>query len=292
MLSKYYVFFKKCLILISAIILLIVRIDERDLPKPDGAEIIGRQRYVLEDYYASNQGVTNDGEYYYFSGTKSRGRADLGKADMKTGEIFLINTSPIPKEMADLGCNHIGGLSYHDGIIYAAIEDGPDYLHPFIALYDAETLQYTGKCRELPQQLHTEGVPWCAVDEENNVLYTAEWSNSVVLNVFALDDLSLIGTIPLSEPIDRMQGGEMFDGRLYLSCDEENDLKRIFSVDVRTGEVRVEFTRNIGKVFEAEGMTIYPDENGQPVFCVLDRGERRKSVNLTKYRLDRQISQE
>lgn len=285
MFEQHYVFFKRCLFLISAIILLIVRIDERDLPDPDGAKIIGRQRYVLEDYYASNQGVTNDGSYYYFSGTKSRGRADLGKADMETGEIFLINTSPIPKDLVDLGCNHIGGLSYHDGIVYAAIEDGPDYLHPFIALYDAETLRFTGKYYELPRELHVEGVPWCAVDAEKNVIYTAEWSNATVLNVFSLDDLSLVGTIPLSAPIDRMQGGEVFDGKLYLSCDEENDLKRIFSVDVDTGEVRVEFTRNIGKVFEAEGLTVYPDEQGRPVFCVLDRGERRKSVDLTKYRL-------
>lgn len=285
MFDRHYSFFKRFLFLISAVILLIVRIDERGLPDPDGAVIVGRQRYVLEDYYASNQGVTNDGAYYYFSGTKGGGRADLGKADMETGEIFLINTSPIPKELVDLGCNHIGGLSYFDGTVYAAIEDGPDYLHPFIALYDAETLAFTGKYYELPWELHVEGVPWCAVDADRNVLYTAEWSSATVLNVFSLDDMSLVGTIPLSEPIDRMQGGEMFEGRLYLSCDEENDLKRVFSVDVSTGEVRVEFTRNVGRVFEAEGMTIYPDEQGRPVFCVLDRGERRKSVNLTKYML-------
>ena len=184
-----------------------------------------------------------------------------------------------------MGCNHIGGLSYCNGIVYAAIEDGPDYLHPFIALYDADTLKYTGKCYELPQALHTEGVPWCAVDAGENVLYTAEWSNATVLNVFALDDLHLVGTIPLSAPIDRMQGGEMFGGKLYLSCDEENDLKRVFAVDVHTGEVQVAFTRNIGRAFEAEDLTVYADTEGNPVFCVLDRGARRKSMNLTKYRL-------
>ena len=280
MYSKSYVIFKRCLALISAIMLLIVSMDERDLPDPDGAVIVAKQRYVLEDRYMNNQGVTNDGEYFYFSGKKN-----LAKADMRTGEIFRINTSPIPKELKKLGCNHIGGLSYHNGIVYAAIEDGPDYLHPFIVLYDADTLEYTGKCYELPQELHTEGVPWCAVDADKNVLYTAEWSNAAVLNVFALDDLHLIGTIPLSAPIDRMQGGEMFGGNLYLSCDEENDLKRVFSVDVQTGDVRAAFIRNIGKAFEAEDLTVYADTDGMPVFCVLDRGARRKSVNLTKYRL-------
>lgn len=275
-----YVIFKRCLALVSAIMLLIVSIDERDLPDPTGAQIIDRQRYVLEDYYMSNQGVTNDGTYYYFSGKKN-----LGKADMKTGEIFRINTSPIPKELQELGCDHIGGLSCFNGVIYAAIEDGPDYLHPFIALYDAETLAFTGRYYELPQELHTEGVPWCAIDAGRQELYTAEWSNATVLNVFALDDLHLIRTVPLSEPIDRMQGGEVFDGVLYLSCDEENDLKRVFSVDPTTGEVKVVFTRNIGKAFEAEDLTVYPDADGKPVFCVLDRGARRKSMNLTKYQL-------
>lgn len=280
MFSVSYVFFKRCIALIAAVMLLIVTIDERDLPDPDGAEIVAKQRYVLEDYYMSNQGVTNDGTYYYFSGKKN-----LGKADMRTGEIFRINTSPIPQALQDLGCNHIGGLSYHNGIVYAAVEDGPDYLHPFIVLYDADTLTYTGKCYELPQELHKEGVPWCAVDGEQNVLYTAEWSNAAVLNVFALDDLRLVKTIPLSEPIDRMQGGEMFGGKLYLSCDEENDLKRVFSVDPETGEVAVVFTRNVGKAFEAEDLTVRADADGQPVFCVLDRGARRRSMNLTQYRL-------
>jgi tRNA pseudouridine55 synthase len=47
-----------------------------------------------------------------------------------------------------------------------------------------------------------------------------------------------------------------------MSCDEENDMKRIFTLDVESGEVEVCFARNIGKGFEAEGLTVYADENG------------------------------
>ena len=97
--------------------------------------------------------------------------------------------------------------------------------------------------------------------------------------------MSLVKTVPLSEPIYRIQGAEMFGGKLYLSCDELNDQKRILSVDVETGEVETVFIRNVGVVFEAEDMTVYADENGEPVFCVLDRGERRESTNLTFYKL-------
>ncbi len=273
-----YVIFKRLISIISVIMLLIVGADEKNLPLPDGAEIKAKNAYVLFDYQVTSQGVTNDGEYFYFSGNKH-----LGKADMESGEIFLINTNAIPDELQEKGCNHIGGLSYYNGYVYAAVEDGPDYLNSFIVLYDADTLEFSGKYYELPHELHIEGVPWCAVDAERNYLYTAEWTNATVLNVFSLDDMSLVKTVSLSEPIDRIQGAEMFGGKLYMSCDEENDMKRIFTLDVETGKVEVCFTRNIGKAFEAEGITVYPDDNGKPVICVLDRGERRKSSNLTSY---------
>ncbi len=279
-LSTIYVVFKKIICCIAALMLLVVGADEKDMPSPEGAEIIGKNTYVLYDYQVSSQGVTNDGEYFYFSANKN-----LGKASIETGEIFLINVDAIPQALKDKGCNHIGGLSYYNGHIYAAIEDGPDYLNSFIALYDAETLEFTGNYYELPHELHLEGVPWCAVDAERNYLYTAEWSNASVLNVFNLDDMSFVKTIPLSEKIDRIQGAEMFDGKLYMSCDEENDRKRILSLDVETGVVEDAFVRNIGKEFEAEGITVYADEDGEPVFCVLDRGERRQSSNLTMYKL-------
>ncbi len=277
--STLYVIFKKLIIVISAIMLLVVGADEKDMPLPDNAEIIGKHTYVLNDYHMSSQGVTNDGEYFYFSGNKN-----LGRADMKTGEITLITTNAIPEELKEKGCNHIGGLSYYNGFVYAAIEDGPDYLNSFIALFDAETLKYTGIYYELPHELHLEGVPWCAIDAERNYLYTAEWTNAKVLNVFSLDDMSLVKTVTLSEPIDRIQGAEMFDGKLYMSCDEENEKKRIFTLDVETGKVEELFARNVGKALEAEGMTVYKDEKGEPVFCVLDRGERRQSTNLTLYK--------
>ena len=279
-LGPLYVFFNKVVSCIAAIMLLIVGADEINMPAPDGAEVVAKNTYVLLDRNVSSQGVTNDGEYFYFSGNH-----DLGKASMETGEMVRVSFYAIPDELEEKGCNHIGGLSYYNGMIYAAVEDGPDYNNSFIVLYDAETLKFTGTYYELPHELHLEGVPWCAVDVERNVLYTAEWSNATVLNVFNLDDMSLVKTIPLSEPIDRIQGAELYGDKLYMSCDEENDLKRILTVDVETGVVETAFTRNIGSQFEAEDMTVFEGEDGKPVFCVLDRGERRESTNLTFYSL-------
>lgn len=279
-LSHTYIIFNKIIAIVSAIMLLFAGATERNIPNPDGAEITGRNRYVLTDAKVCSQGVTNDGKYFYFSGNK-----DIGKADMKTGKMVCITISAIPDELQEKGCNHIGGLSYHNGLVYAAVEDGPDYLNSFIVLYNAETLKYTGVYYELPHELHLEGVPWCAIDEERNYLYTAEWSNATVLNVFSLEDMSLVKTIPLSEPIDRIQGAEMFDGTLYMSCDEENDQKRIMSLNVETGFVQTVFARNVGTQFEAEDITVFADANGKAVFGVLDRGAKRKSINLTFYQL-------
>lgn len=268
--------------IVTAVILLITCVDERNLPKPDNAEIISTKKYTLLEYEATNQGLTNDGTYFYFSG-----KWKLAKASIKTGRIELMNTDAIPEELQEIGCDHIGGLSYYNGIIYAAVEDGPDYGRSFIVLYDAETLEYAGKYVEVPHELHLEGVPWCAVDVENNMLYTAEWSHAKVLNRFDLDTLELIDTLELKGgdgEIDRIQGAEMYNGKLYLSCDEENDQKRILTVDVKTGEIETAFARNIGAVFEAEDMTIVDSEEG-PIFYVIDRGERRKTINLTSYKL-------
>ena len=77
----------------------------------------------------------------------------------------------------------------------------------------------------------------------------------------------------------------MFGGKLYMSCDELDGNKHIYCVDVESGDVQAAFTRNVGTEIEAEGMTVYADENGEPVFCVLDRGARRQSCNLTRYTL-------
>ncbi|MBQ5592138.1 MAG: hypothetical protein IIU80_04265 [Clostridia bacterium] len=279
-LGTIYVIFKKVITLISVIMLLVVSGDEKNIPAPEGAEVIGKTTYVLYDYQITSQGVTNDGEYFYFSGNKN-----LGKADLETGEIFRITVNAIPDELEEMGYDHIGGLSIYNGLIYAAVEDGPDYERSCIVLYDAETLKYTGRYYPLPYDLHKEGVPWCAVDAEKNYFYTAEWTNAAVLNVFDLETFELVKTVPLSQKIDRCQGAEMFGGRLYMSCDELDGNKHIYSVDVVTGDVQTVFTRNVGESIEAEGMTVYADENGEPVFCVLDRGERRVSSSLTRYML-------
>ncbi|HZK22356.1 MAG TPA: hypothetical protein VFC76_08810 [Oscillospiraceae bacterium] len=252
--------------------------------EPVGAELVETQTFVMTEALTRAQGMTTDGEYYYFSSNFFLIKTTL------SGEVVLKNLMAIPTDLLLKGLNHIGGCSYYDGKIYAAVEDGSDYLTPYIVIYDAETLKYTGEKYLLPQELHVDGVPWCAVDSEKGFLYTAEWSHAVQLNVFDLDTMEFIKGIPLIDEhsntvdIHRVQGSEVYGGKLYCSTDTKDD-QPVLSVDLETGVVREVFSRNLGDDAEAEGMTILIE--GDDFYIItMDIGRINGvpiNVNIRKY---------
>jgi hypothetical protein len=239
------------------------------------AQPVDSQNFGLFEAVPRYQGVTTDGESWYYSW-------NFGL--IKTGmdhKITALNFIGIPWKYIFQGNNHIGGISYWDGKIYCPLEDSAEYLRPYILIYDAKTLKFTGKVYELPWDLHTEGVPWVAVDGPRGVAYTAEWSNAAVLNVFNLEDFSLVRTQPLSAPLDRIQGSEVWDGILYCASDN-GDEKTILAVDPLTGEVTKVFDRNLGQGIEAEGMTVRPMADGSFFHCI-ETGSARVNVRFNHY---------
>ena len=87
------------------------------------------------------QGVTTDGEAWYFSGKTS-----LVKIAFDNQTVLAYNYEAIPEEFKDnYGSAHIGGISYCDGYIYAPIEDSKVWEYPIVAVYDTETLEFTGR---------------------------------------------------------------------------------------------------------------------------------------------------
>lgn len=210
-----------------------------------------------------SQDVTTDGEYFYFSGKHA-----LEKVNLTCDEIIVLNHNAITDELKEkYNSQHIGGISYYNGIIYAALEDSKQWQHPIIALYDAETLEYTGVCYELPTELQTRGVPWVAVDGENGFAYTGDSRNYTEIYKFSLSDFTYIETITLSGEVVKIQGGEIADGKLYAGT---NDMTRaVFTVDLETGEAVKLFDRimyeyklidNFGG--EGEGLTVLSMEDG------------------------------
>ena len=82
------------------------------------------------------------------------------------------------------GSKHIGGISYYNGFIYASLEDSKIWSHPVIALYDAQTLEYTGQAHELPNSILTRGIPWVSVDAANGLLYSSYSKTAEVIYCF------------------------------------------------------------------------------------------------------------
>lgn len=72
--------------------------------------------------------------------------------------------------------------------------------------------------------------------------------------------MTFLRAIPLEEKLDRIQGGSVYNGMLYLSYDAANSTQeQIIAVDPNTGSARVEFTRYCPNYDnEAEDVCVIP----------------------------------
>ena len=260
--------------IITLPLLLITLITSPVASSTDTAELISKDTFVFEKALLMGQGITTDGEYYYTSGSISAvNLTALAKFTFDDMELVDSHVNPLPDSCMDRGNNHIGGISVYNGKIYASVEDGDDYIYPCVVVFDCETLEATGEIYELPKETYDDGIPWCAVDGETGYLYASKWTDINTIYVYDISDsMKLIKEIPLSETIHRIQGGEFYNGTLYLSHDIEDNgnYKNILSVNVETGKVEIAALRDVGgDNIEAEGLTFYPSADGS-VMHVLD----------------------
>ena len=240
------------------------------------AELISKDVFVVEKALLSGQGITTDGEYFYTSGAITALKfTALAKYTYEDMELVQSAVNPLPDYCTDRGNDHIGGISYYNGKIYASVEDSDGYNYPCIVVFDAETLKPTGEIYDFSREHFDDGVPWCAVNEENGYLYASKWTDAKSIFVYDVNNsMKLVKEIPINgiEVIDRIQGGEFYNGKLYLSHDIENNgnIKNILSVDVESGEVKLVAQRDVGgDNVEAEGITFGEYDNGA-VMHVLD----------------------
>lgn len=233
------------------------------------ATLTSERCYSLDGAYVTGQGLDCEDGYYYTSGALSAfSIGGLAKIDMATGEIVAQNLLALPQEFRNKDYDHIGDIAVQDGIIYAPVEDKAEE-YPLILLYDAETLEYTGTYYEMDATYLTDGIPWCAVDE--NYLYASPINYPAQIAVFNLADMSFSHTIPLTQPIHRVQAGDCEGGTLYLNCDPKEGNKTVYAVDLTTGETTLLFDRNTtGYDTEAEGICVTTDEDGTLTFHIAD----------------------
>lgn len=229
----------------------------------DVKECISENGVIGLETLTRSQDVTTDGEYYYFSGKHA-----LEKVNLACDTIIALNSEAITPELEEkYNSQHIGGISYFNGIIYAALEDSKQWNHPIIALYDAETLEYTGVCYELSVELHKRGVPWVCVDGENGYAYAGDSRNYDEIYKYKLDDFTYVGSITFSEQVEKIQGGEIADGVFYAGTNDKT--RSVYTIDLATGEATKLFDRimyeykhinNFGG--EGEGLTLLETEDG------------------------------
>lgn len=226
--------------------------------------ITGTRYFSGTDCFASSQGITTDGKYYYCTGTVlPLNFHGLSKIDINTGEIVLKKEHYLPEELKKQGFNHYGGCTYFENKIYVAIED-KDRAHPCIGVFSADTLEFTGQYKILGPEIQPNGnLPWCAADKENRLIYTGYFDHCDHINVFSIDDLNFIRSIPISRIVEKTQGAEMWGGLIYISCHDTWGLKHIYSIDPADGKVLTVMERDAGRnIVESEGMTICPMSDG------------------------------
>lgn len=238
----------------------------------------------------AGQGISADEDYYYTSGSlfvqkTGFGFQFLAKWTADGFEKVTVNYAPIPSvNKKTYGCGHIGGISVYDGKLYAAVE-GTDYSINFIYVYDTDDLSLI-KVYNVSCDLLDDGIPWVAVDGENGYVYCSRWGETDKLLRFNLSDMSLDGTVTLSQNISRIQGGEFYNGKLYLSRDNPHSTdETVFCIDVNNGDVSEFFTFSMtSSDNESEDLTIYPREDGS-LFHILNY-DKLIGLNVTDFSIN------
>ena len=230
---------------------------------------VSKDNVLLIGAAERSQGITTDGKHYYFSSKWGLTKSKLdGKTRVKS------NPLAIPKKLKDeYGLAHIGGISYSkaDNCIYAGLEDSKVWEYPVVAVYDADTLKFTGRYYILDKTLHTRGLPWVAVDNDRGLLITLDHSKKANELIFydIADNMKYVGSVKLSETVRSIQGAEMYGGMLYAATND--DTQAVYKIDPKSGEVSKYFDRNLTKGSEGEGITVLETADGA-VFHAIDMG--------------------
>jgi hypothetical protein len=175
---------------------------------------------------AYRQGLGKAAEGWVFSTNFSLFRTD--EALVRTVTV----DAAIPPEWVEKGYDHIGDVDVVGDVVHVPLEQ-PDYGADRQAMlrYDLETLGYLDGV-EVSQSHNA----WVAVDADTMTAYSMSgFSDDTVLRYDIDAGWEPLEPIQLSTTIDRVQGGDLRDGALWLSTDDETD--GVYRVDLATGDV-------------------------------------------------------
>ena len=239
----------------------------------EGYELVRKEKLNSVVSLFSAQGLCCDGEYFYAGGAVSAlDITGLAKFDLNMN-CKKLKTGAVPKEFTKkYGSDHIGGIDCAGGYIYAPVEgeiDG-EYKYNFILVYDCETLEYTGIYYDLTSDKLTDGIPWCAVDREKGLLYTSKFDGVTEILKYNLETMGYIDSIELDRTVNRIQGGSVYEGDIYLSYDvSDSTEEQIYKINPDDGSVTLEMIRYLPNYDnEAEDICIYPLPDGTLIHTI------------------------
>jgi hypothetical protein len=199
---------------------------------------------------AYRQGVARVDDGWIFS---------LNDGLFRTDDSFaqtVVATPAIPPEWAASGFNHVGDIDVVGDVLYASLEQ-PDYDLGMQAMlrYDAATLQVIDGV-DVAQHHNS----FVTVDPETNIAYSMDmFGDSEILRYDVGDGWRVLEPITMSRFVDKVQGGDIADGAIWLSTDD--DTEGVYRVDLATGEVQA--LGSIGHVDgEGEGIDATPRPSG------------------------------
>lgn len=212
------------------------------------------------------QGVAFTGAGWLFSWQLGLSRTDLAY------QVQVNETAAIPAAMAlQYGTNHIGDIDLQDQTLYAGMEDHPNYAHPRVGFFDAQSLSFE-RSVGLDHALQPDGVPWVAV--WNGQLVTSAWNPAASINLFGMDG-STVGSIALRPASSRIQGAKVVGGMLYAARDTTP--KEVDKIVLETGTALVLFT--LPDVGEQEGIAV-----GSGMLHTLDIAPDKTTIELRHHR--------
>lgn len=232
--------------------------------------------------FTRSQGVTTDGESWIFSGDGKLTRVSLD------GETTIASNKKALAPFEKYGSDHIGGISYYDGRVYASVEDGNSFSYPIVAVYDGESLEFTGKYKVISTDILFRGCPWVCCDSDRGWFYVGNSRNCKEIYAFDLETMEYVKTIPLESEIFKIQGAEMYGSVMIAATNDST--RAVYEVNLEAGTFEKMFDRimyvpklidNFGG--EGEDITVLPMEDGT-LFHALDLGALFVDSNLRHYK--------
>ncbi len=172
------------------------------------------------------QGIAEAGDGWLFTNDKAIYRTD---ADFRA---VAANEMAIPPELAARGYDHLGDGDVVDGVFWVPLERADKTTGEQVtARYDPKTLQFIDSFT-VPQHHNA----FVTVDDGGVAYSTDQFDDDTILRYRVTGStVEALEPLQLSRKIEKIQGGDVAVGALWLSTDDDHN--GLYRVDLRTGEV-------------------------------------------------------